>query len=272
VLLCLQAREIEAGLGPAARRMKPGPVHDVRVAGRRLRAGITVFQRLYPGLWHSTVTLARDITRGFCQVRDLDIRRARLARLARRLGPGDAPCRRVFSGLLEEVARERRRLAAAVGPGAGAVGPVIEGLWEPRRSRATDAERFSRVWLHSLSHIVLDSIPMASVEAHGGAQHRLRIRAKALRYSLEMLEWRLGEETGWRTAVLRRVQDVLGEIHDIDVLLDCIGGRSGGAAAPAGSCLERARRALQEERRGSFKEFLRLRPRLERACGPIHHR
>ena len=274
VLLCLRAREMEAALPAALSTTRPGPLHDARVAGRRLRAGITLFQRLYPGRWHATVEVGRAVTQGLREARDLDIRRARLGRLARRLGGSSGVCRRLFSRLVEEAGADRRSqvarsdLAAAAHP-AGGMGPFIASLWRPSRVRTADAERFSSVWLHSLALITLNTMPMASVESHGGVQHRLRIRGKALRYSLEMMQWRLGEEARWRIEVLRGAQDVLGELHDLDVFLEHVRGESAGCDADERGCLRDALELLEQERRRFFGRFLDLRAGLEKACEPV---
>jgi len=270
VQLCLRAREMEAALPLALATARPDPLHDARVAGRRLRAGITLFQRLYPGRWHATVDLARSVTHGLRGARDLDIRRARLLRLSRRPGRAGARCRALFSRLGEETVSARRSDAAARALSSVGLGPVLAFLWRPRRANSADAERFARVWLHELAVMTQNTIPVASVEAHGGVQHRLRIRGKALRYSLEMMEWRLGGEAAWRIAVLRRAQDVLGELHDIDVFLGYIRGEAARGAGKKRGCLRNAQNALEQERHRHFGRFLDQREELERACGPLN--
>jgi CHAD domain-containing protein len=268
VLLCLQAREIEAALPRALSSPRPGPLHDARVASRRLRAGITLFQRLYPGRWHSTVGLARTVTHGLREARDLDIRRARLERLSRRLGVSGR-CRTLLQDLSEEASAARFPDDVRAALAAVRLGPVLDHLWRPMRPRTADAGRFAAVWLASLSQVTLNTLPAASVEAHGGVQHRLRIRGKALRYSLEMMQWRLGGEARWRTTALREAQEVLGEIHDIDVLLEYLRGESGRRGKADRRCLGQAGEMLQVERHRFFRLFLHRRPELEEACRPV---
>jgi len=270
VQLCLRAREMGAALPRALATARPGPLHDARVAGRRLRAGITLFQRLYPGRWHATVDLARSVTHGLRGARDLDVRRARLLRLSR--WAGSVRCRALFSRLGEETVAARRSDGAGRALASVVLEPVLTFLWRPRRANSADAERFVRVWLHELAVLTSNTIPVASVEAHGGVQHRLRIRGKALRYSLEIMEWRLGGEAGWRIAVLRRAQDVLGELHDLDVFLDYLRGESTGRARNERGCLREAGGFLEEERHRSFGRFLDLREELEKACLPVTFR
>ena len=269
VLLCLHAREMEAALGPALRTTEPGHLHDARVAGRRLRAGITLFQRLYPGRWHATVDIARDVTRGLRNVRDLDIRRSRLERLSRRLARKEGACRALFSRLVHRSKAERRWQGAETALAGISFEPVIAYLWRPRRANSAESDRFAQVWLHELSVITQNTVHAASIEAYGGVQHRLRIRGKALRYSLEMMQWRLGEEARWRISVLRGVQDVLGELHDIDVFLEYLRGEGAACAQNERGCLREAEGLLEAERHRFFERFLDQRADLERACLPV---
>jgi CHAD domain-containing protein len=269
VQLCLQARELESALPEALPRLRPGPVHDARVASRRLRAGMTLFQRLYPRRWHTAVGMARSVTQGLREARDLDIRRARLLRLSRKLGRGDRPCREVLEELATRAGEARAAGGAPALPAARLFGELAGALWRPRLSGAADADRFARVWLHELQVLVANTVPMASVEAHGGVQHRLRIRGKALRYSLEMMQWELGAEAAWRISALREVQDTLGELHDVDMLLDHLREESARRRRAERRCLDEASGVLHAERRRLFKLFLGRRAELESACGPI---
>jgi CHAD domain-containing protein len=51
------------------------------------------------------------------------------------------------------------------------------------------------------------------------AQHDLRIAAKRLRYVLEIFESCLGEEAKAARAAAKRLQSVLGDLHDCDLML-----------------------------------------------------
>ncbi len=270
VQLCLQCCEMEAALRDALSTLRPGPVHDARVASRRLRAGMTLFQRFYPGRWHATVDLARLVTRGLRAARDLDIRRARLLSLSRRLGKRDRGCRALLEELAGRAGASRASHGAPAGLEAGKFGPVAGFLWRPRRANAADADRFVRVWLHELQVTVQNTIPMAAVEAHGGVQHRLRIRGKELRYSLEMMQWELGDGARWRVATMRETQDTLGELHDIDVLLEYLRSESAQCDRRGRRCLGEAAESIVGERRRLFRIFLGRRAGLEAVCAPIN--
>jgi CHAD domain-containing protein len=65
-------------------------------------------------------------------------------------------------------------------------------------------------------------VPEALGERAASAMHDMRIAAKRLRYLLEMVGFCFGEVGGEAQARARELQDVLGEIHDCDVMLERI--------------------------------------------------
>ena len=264
--LCLEALELDAKLDTALTAGTPGPLHDARVAGRRLRAGAPLFQRIYPGAWRRAEARARRVVRALREPRDLDIRCARLRRLMRRL----SGCRAPLERRLQETTGARLSTGGPVAAlGRAPLSSLLPELWRPRRASSPEAERFVSVRMRELSLSALHRIPMASVEGLGGVQHRLRIRGRALRYSMEMMQWRLGEEARWRVGVLRRGQDVLGELHDIDVFLEYLSPEKGLTSRGEEPCIRTARSVLEEERRRAFGRFLDLRGELEKACRPF---
>jgi CHAD domain len=86
---------------------------------------------------------------------------------------------------------------------------------DPTRTLAENAARIVRVRLDELRSFAPQALDQEQVEA----QHDMRIAAKRLRYVLEATEFCFGRagETGRRRA--RDLQDVLGEMHDCDVML-----------------------------------------------------
>jgi hypothetical protein len=86
---------------------------------------------------------------------------------------------------------------------------------DPRASLAENAARIVRVRLEELRSFVPRALDAEEIEA----QHDMRIAAKRLRYVLEATEFCFGRagETGRRRA--RDLQNVLGELHDCDVML-----------------------------------------------------
>ena len=86
---------------------------------------------------------------------------------------------------------------------------------DPTRTLAENAARIVSVRLDELRSFAPRALDREEIEA----QHDMRIAAKRLRYVLEATEFCFGRagETGRRRA--RDLQDVLGEMHDCDVML-----------------------------------------------------
>lgn len=62
-------------------------------------------------------------------------------------------------------------------------------------------------------------VPTALDPAQAKAQHDMRIAAKRLRYLLELSAPALGEPAGEAAKAVKRLQTVLGEMHDCDEML-----------------------------------------------------
>ena len=83
---------------------------------------------------------------------------------------------------------------------------------------ASLAENAARIVLVRLAE--LRSFASRALEPEGAvAQHDMRIAAKRLRYILETTEMCFGRPAGAARRRARDLQDVLGEIHDCDVML-----------------------------------------------------
>jgi CHAD domain-containing protein len=93
-------------------------------------------------------------------------------------------------------------------------------------------------------------VPEALSEHAVTAMHDMRIAAKRLRYLLELVGFCFGEVGAEAQARARELQDVLGEIHDCDVMLERIAASH--ASEPVGfdalAARFRARRAEEFSR------------------------
>lgn len=117
----------------------------------------------------------------------------------------------------------------------------VEGLdpAAPLRANATRVVATRLAELRELAEPALD--PSASK-----AQHDLRIAAKRLRYVLELTGPCLGAEADVARRLAKRLQSVLGDLHDCDVMLPSAAG------IPSLETLLRTRRELL------LKEFAEL--------------
>lgn len=266
-LLARRARALQRYL-PAAVRGDHHGVHQARVATRRLREAVPV---LTSGVKSAKTGKARNkirrLTKALGTVRELDVTLDILDELARR---PDIP-RNALEDVRAHVVLERdqrralmlKRLekvnAAKLGRRLRSVGLVLS---------RTEGES----WRERLAvRIVKRARRFSTAVAEAGLMyapdrlHRVRIAAKKLRYALE-----LAADSGVPSArgpvrTLKRTQDTLGRMHDLQVLQHHIaevhaspperrGGPDGG--------LDAIDRALEEECRHLHARYLATYPSL----------
>lgn len=95
----------------------------------------------------------------------------------------------------------------------------VHGL-DPEGSLRDNLGRIVAVRLRELTELGAQAVEPGA-EA---AQHDMRIAAKRLRYALEVAAGCLGAEAEELRAKARELQDVLGDIHDCDVMLPRVAG------------------------------------------------
>jgi CHAD domain-containing protein len=117
----------------------------------------------------------------------------------------------------------------------------VEGL-DPGGSLRPNVARIVRVRLDELRDI---AEPALTIEA-GPAQHDTRIAAKRLRYVLEIFAPCLGEEAKEARQAAKRLQSVLGDLHDCDLML------------PKVAQIDSVAKLLRERRERLFHEFIEL--------------
>jgi len=117
----------------------------------------------------------------------------------------------------------------------------VEGL-DPAAPLRPNAARLVRVRLDELRSFA----PIALEPAASKTQHEMRIAAKRLRYVLEIVGPCFGPEADAARDAAKRLQSVLGEIHDCDVML------------PRAWGIESLRERLRARREQLFNEFTEL--------------
>ena len=197
----------------AAKKLDAGAVHDLRVALRRCRTMADALATFDPDKSFRAMRKASKRTfRSLGELRDVQVAREWLKKLAH---PGDALAAR----LLESLAQSE---GAAKVEAAAALDAFDTHKW--RRWSRELAERSLRVPADSLlyQHLALERC-LEAREAHRFAVHsrsrvswhRLRIALKRFRYTVENFLPRYHQE--W-IADLKMLQDLLGDVHDLDVL------------------------------------------------------
>ena len=217
-------------LTDAARRTREGAddpvevVHELRVAIRRVRADLRIFAKVFDPIWLEKVKLQlRDLARVVGEERDLDVIFGRIEQLAAALPDGDRPNAET---LLAQLKRDRgvahERTLAALGDRGRAAAIEDLAVIASRRPLAADADQVTiedlvaaarRQWRRLRKSVrAAEALPTAE------QLHKVRVRAKTLRYSLETLEPVLDRSARRHVKALAALQKHLGEMQDAVVI------------------------------------------------------
>jgi CHAD domain-containing protein len=191
-------------------------VHQLRVAARRVRTALTLFADRLPT--HAAASLereVRDLGRRVGTVRDIDVLAAALAKRSRKLDPALAPA----AATLVRHVREHRATAHAVLASVldgqptrrlmARLGALIARTQPSSRSADTCAEL-----VRPLVRAFERAARKADDDATPASRHRLRIKAKELRYALEMLGDPKGDAVRALVERLAVLQRRLGDERD----------------------------------------------------------
>ncbi len=243
-------------------------LHQMRVATRRLRATIRVFDAVLPSVFQELRSELQWVGHELGAVRDLDVQIEGLQQLRAASSWEDAAALRPLIEVIEDERRgERRRLielmdsdrfealvarfssTLRLGPPAGAAAPEVHVYASPILEG-----RFARV--RKDGRKLRPKSPPAEY-------HALRIRAKRLRYSLEIFGELYAKPAERMTATLKTLQDMLGEHQDAEVGIErlrAIVARSGRDLPPEtlvaiGALMERHRQRAVELRAEFARDF-----------------
>jgi CHAD domain-containing protein len=231
----------------------PEGVHDMRVAIRRLRGTLEPAEPFYPPkAYKRALRRVKALARSLGAVRDADVH---LISLRKRLNKAAPDEQAGIAGLIDNIVTDRLGSRADLdpvldrweGPHADHLVEVRDLLAKARGRKQKDRTRDSvaAVALRSLSarlEELGDSVGILSTPDHGDAEefHEVRIVAKRLRYTLEIFSPVLGPDIDDLLAELKTLQDLLGDLHDRDVLVDLLQLERVGAAERQLDALARA--------------------------------
>ena len=188
-------------------------VHDLRVAIRRCRSVAAVMEEVDPDTaWPEMRRLGRKLFRQLGELRDTQV----LEELAGKLSNEADPIRKL---LLEDFSKKESELREAA---LRVAAKFDEKAWKKHERALRRRSRLVPPDSRAAQCLALERLEAAR-ELHGqalrttkpAAWHELRIGVKRFRYTVESLlparylDW--GED-------LKRLQDLLGEVHDLDVL------------------------------------------------------
>jgi CHAD domain-containing protein/predicted phosphodiesterase len=208
-------------------------VHDMRVATRRLRAALVAAEPFYGRKRYRTMARSvRDLARALGQVRDADVL---LAYLRERYMAVATDERVGLEGLIDAIAADRATARDDLDPVLDAWaedGKLAQAFLQSaakvkaRGGKAKARDQVALVAARALDRDVDQFMDHAELlDDEGGsaeAFHDLRIAGKKLRYTIELFAPVLDDSADDLLAGLKSLQELLGEIHDRDVLIDLL--------------------------------------------------
>ncbi len=211
------------------------PVHQARVASRRMRAGLRMFAGCFDGqkigLWRKRI---RRLTKGLGLARDLDVQIEFLESFLCGLDQSDKRSRPGIKRLMLRLRQRREAIQPRVVKALDALdkgnvmaemhGELEKELFLLRQR--TVSLRSPYVLAQAAEHI---RTCQCNVFAHEhtladpqdtAGHHQLRIEAKRLRYTMEICDPVYEGRLGPAIKAVKRVQTLLGDIHDCDVWVE----------------------------------------------------
>jgi CHAD domain-containing protein len=244
-LLKAQVRALFRQL-PSALAGDEEAIHQMRVAGRRLRVALPLLARKPHGRRvRRGRRILRQLTRSAGTSRDLDVGVALLeARLSER-SELDAERRTLRQRLRSARRRARLKMAESL---------MDIDIARVRRDLRVVVSRRAEVVFMALLRLrdardvrgsaILESLDTLGDNFDPAALHRLRIRLRRLRYAAELGE-KLTGQTSEAPALFRQLQDALGHVRDSHVLSCWLGRQTAAAVARGQAALATA--AHEEE-------------------------
>ena len=255
-VIASQAQQLASELARAREGDVRG-IHRARTSSRRLREVLPVAEAAAPGAGVDRMRREiRRVTRALGPVREIDVA---IAEFAETTGHQGDP---VVAAIERHLASERARRFHSVIVKLSALDVDRLRARLENVAAAVDTETVRRVWERALAvrlrrraSRVLRAIDDAGTLYVPERLHAVRIAAKKLRYGLELTRDAAGLPVGSFVSSIKRVQDVLGRLHDLEVLAGQVRGlaaKSPRAAASANAILM----TLERECRAQHGRYL----------------
>ena len=225
-------------------------VHDVRVALRRCRSVATAVEEIDPHpAWQEVRGCARKMFRAMGELRDAQV----LEGLIQGHGPRDE---RLQGELVHSL---KGAQAEALGKALRLAAKFDEKLWHELSRTLRSRLKIMPVDGEAARCLALERLTEAQ-ELHRRALrtekprpwHELRIGLKRFRYTLELLVPSLHDR--WISS-LKRVQDLLGEVHDFDVLCETADRSAGEMPAEVLEAWRKHLAAVREQKLQTYRQL-----------------
>jgi len=206
-------------------------IHRMRVASRRMRSCLPLFEECFPPKkyrqWRKEI---RNITRALREARDADVHIAFLKTyienlIEESLRPG---AQRFLLRLRQRREQMQQRVIKAIDRllESGVVEDIEKLCRKMRRGRRKADVNSLETYQKALVHITsrLDEIfaheSSVYIPENIKEHHAMRIAIKRLRYTMEVFSSLYEGELEDQIAVCKKLQDMLGDLHDCDVWMD----------------------------------------------------
>jgi CHAD domain-containing protein len=251
---------------PGAKKGDPLPLHEARVATRRLREALPL---VAPGSRRRKLERqVRRLTRALGPVRELDVA---LEMLDAMTVEPDAP-RGAISKLRQVVREDRQRMHSEMCTRVGRVDidklrhRTASAATKGSKGRSRDSKRLAdaQVRVDRRAVRLREAIENAAGLYLPDRLHEVRIAVKKLRYALEVSRELSGSRAMARIRTLKEAQDLLGRMHDHEVLIARVRGVQGSKAPNLrlSADLDKLVRRLETECRQIHGQYMALRKKL----------
>ena len=258
---------------PSARNGEPDGIHQARVATRRVREALPLVTRGAQG--RKLKKRVSGLTRALGRVRELDVALINLDELT-----ADAALQSEGIDVLRTILKEeRQRLYADMAEQVDRVD--LQKLQRKALSAAarlveSEAEDASAKRLKAvIKRAARRAVSLqAAIDNAGGIYlpdrlHEVRIAVKKLRYVLEIARELSRSRASARIRTLKSVQDLLGRMHDLEMLIARVRAVQGSERAPtlkASGDLDRLVRRLEMECRQLHVRYIGVKKKLLELC------
>jgi CHAD domain-containing protein len=248
-------------------------LHQARVASRRMRELVPMLQ-LERSIGRKIGRRLRKITARLGAVRELDVLLLQIDELHVSGRRGSGGLGRVGVRVSKARDEARKRLVAQLPRSemsrlARKLDRIADGLGDTERASSKAA---ARSWRWAIeARVAKRAERLAAAMADAGALylperlHTVRIAAKKLRYAVELSTEVAGERSGADLRVLKRGQDLLGRMHDAQMLIEQVRETQASLAPPSVTVwreLDALIASLEDDCRRLHARYMRMRDEL----------
>ncbi len=257
---------------PPAREGDERAVHEARVASRRLREALPVLATPGDDPLRRARKRVRRVTRALGPVRELDVALTHLSEFESKGAAPSTAIEHVRRFITRQRGERRRAMLEVLTPGKleKLKKPVAQVSVPPGDRAAANAESSRRVLRRATA--LAEAIERAGGMYLPDRLHGVRVAAKKLRYALELQQEIRRSRATSRIAQLKAIQDLLGRMHDLEVLIDRVRATEVEEAAVnrlVALDLDRLVRALEEECRELHATYMAKRAALVKLCDVV---